>query len=432
VFYFQTLLNQALSGIDGTGMIPTVVNIAYGILLVGFLIGLYQALMRGGDVRALGVTAIKYLVVAIIIANWSTIFRDVNNSFNSVAQFIGNSSGAGDVFLNWDKQLGQQFSDSSVSWWDIISGDIAALISVLLIVIAYIFYVISIVLFSFFYAMYGSVLYVLGPLVIALLPMAGVGQLAKSFATNVMIWNAWGIIYAIFGALITAIHVSQVSDGLQGFLGFFEGPADSIILGLISIFFAISIAVIPFIAKRIIAGDVGSAAATMVGAAANAAGIIVAAASGFAVGAGAAPAGAGASSSGAGTSAAAGSSGGSSTAVTSSSSAPPTPGVGESIRSGLASAMSSNSSPGASSGNSAAGEAGNGQRASSSGSSASGGARSGSGSRASGAGSSGSGSSGAANQPGFLYRPHGVVQSMAYHAAKAAGRAVSSNGPETA
>lgn len=430
MFYFQTLLNQALSGIDGTGMIPTVVNISYGILLIGFLIGLYQALMHGGDVRALGVTAIKYLVIAIIIANWSTIFRDVNNSFNSVAQFIGNSSG--DVFLNWDKQLGQQFSDSSVSWWDIISGDIAALISVFLIVIAYIFYVISIVLFSFFYAMYGSVLYVLGPLVIALLPMAGVGQLAKSFAANVMIWNAWGIIYAIFGALITAIHVSQVSDGLQGFLGFFEGPADSIILGLISIFYAISIAVIPFIAKRIISGDVGSAAVSMVRAAANAAGIIVAGASGFAAGAGAASPGAGASSSGAGTSAVASSGGASSTAITSSSSAPPTPGVGQSIRSGIVSAMSSNASPGVSGGNLAGGATTTGTSASSSGSSTSGGDRSSSDSRSSGAGSSGSGSSGAANQHGFLYRPHGVVQTLAYHAAKAAGRSVGENAPETA
>src|SRR5579864_8535846 len=132
MFFFQTLLNQALSGIDGTGMIPTVVNIAYGILLVGFLIGLYQALMRGGDVRALGVTAIKYLVVAIIIANWATVFRDVNNSFNNVAQFIGNSSGAGDMFLSWFDQLGQQFTNSSVSLWDLITGDIAALIGTIL------------------------------------------------------------------------------------------------------------------------------------------------------------------------------------------------------------------------------------------------------------------------------------------------------------
>lgn len=402
MFYFQSLLNQALSGIDSTGMMPTIISIAYGILLVGFLIGLYQAVMRGGDVQALGVTAIKYLVVAIIIANWTTVFHDVNNSFNSVAQMIGSSSG--DVYLNWDNQLGQQFSDSSVSWWDIISGDIAALISVFLIVIAYVFYVIAIVLFCFFYAMFGSVLYVLGPLVISLLPMGGVGQLGKSFATNLMIWNAWGIIYAIFGALITAIHVSQVTDGLHGFLGFFEGPADSIILGLISIFYAISIAVIPFLARRLITGDVGAAAVSMVRAAANTAGILVAGASGFAVGA--SGAGAGASSGGGASSAAAAASSGGGSAVSAGSAAPmsssvppPTPGVGANIHAAISSAMSSNSSPASSSSN-VSSEAG--------------------GSNDSSAKEARSQTSSPGNS-GAPYRPQGVAQTVAYRTARSIG-----------
>jgi hypothetical protein len=68
---------------------------AFAILLIGFLIGLYQAAVRGGDLQALAVTAIKYLVVAIIVAKWSTVFPDVNGSFNRIANFIGNRSGAG-------------------------------------------------------------------------------------------------------------------------------------------------------------------------------------------------------------------------------------------------------------------------------------------------------------------------------------------------
>ena len=47
-----------------------------------------------------------------------------------------------------------------------------------------------------------------GPLVLAFIPMPGVGQLGKLYAVNVMIWNAWGILYAVFGALITAIQVN--------------------------------------------------------------------------------------------------------------------------------------------------------------------------------------------------------------------------------
>ncbi len=58
--------------------------------------------------QALAVTAIKYLVVAMIIANWASVFRDVNGSFNAVANFIGSSSGASDMFLNWMTQLQQQ------------------------------------------------------------------------------------------------------------------------------------------------------------------------------------------------------------------------------------------------------------------------------------------------------------------------------------
>jgi hypothetical protein len=93
MFYFQQLLQQGLNGIDRTAMVPTVVGIGYTILLIGFLIGLYQAAMRGGDVQSLAITGIKYLVIAIILANWSTVFREVNDSFNQVAQFIDNSSG---------------------------------------------------------------------------------------------------------------------------------------------------------------------------------------------------------------------------------------------------------------------------------------------------------------------------------------------------
>src|SRR3954453_4978474 len=101
MFYFAKLLNMAMAGIDGTSVIPTITNIAFAILLVGFMVGLYQAAMRGGDLQALAISGIKYLVVAMIISNWASVFRSVNGSFTSAAEFIGNSFGAGDMFLSW-------------------------------------------------------------------------------------------------------------------------------------------------------------------------------------------------------------------------------------------------------------------------------------------------------------------------------------------
>jgi len=207
VFYFETLLNQGLAGIDRTAMLTTITGIAYAILVIGFLAGLYQAAMRGGDLQALGVTAIKYVVIAVLVANWSTVFREVNSSSSQVAHAIYSSSTAGDVFLSWLDQLKQQFeADGTTSFLNLVSNTNSALITVLLVFVAYVLYVLAIVVFGFFYTLYGCVLYVLGPLVLALLPMPGVGQLAKSFATNIFIWSGWGILYAIFAALITAIQ----------------------------------------------------------------------------------------------------------------------------------------------------------------------------------------------------------------------------------
>ena len=337
MFYFQQLLNTALAGIDGTAIVPTVASFAFAILLIGFLIGLYQAAFRGGDLQALAVTAVKYIVVGLIIANWAAVFRSVNGSFNSVANSIGSSSGAGDMFQSWMGQLQQQFANNpSLTLTDLITGDAAGTITVVLLVVAYLLYALAMIVFCFFYTLFGAVLYVVGPLVLALIPISGVGQLGKAYAINVMIWNAWGVLYAVFGALITAIQVNQVNKVLgNGFLGFLRGTEDSVVLGLVSIFYALAIALIPLIAKRVIAGDVGSTTFALVRAAAVATGAALAEISGFA--AGASPAIAGATASG-------GVNASSTPTVLTSSTPPPPPPMTNLVRSGVA-AMSSNSSP---------------------------------------------------------------------------------------
>jgi hypothetical protein len=400
VFYFEHLLNTALGAIDGTRVIPTITNMAFAILLIGFLVGLYQAALRGGDLQALAVTAIKYLVVAMILSNWTTVFRDVNGSFTAVADFVSNSSGAGDMFMNWMTQLQQQATTNpNLTFWDMITGDISGTITVGLLLIAYIVYALAIIIFCFFYTLYGTVLYVTGPLVLALIPVSGIGQLGKTYAINLMIWNAWGILYSVFGALITAIHFNQVNNVLgNGFLGFLQGVPDSTMLGLVSIFYALAVAMVPFIAKGIISGDVGSTVMALVRAAATAAGAALAAVSGFAAGAGAAaaPAAAGA-----------GAGGGSSSMAISSSMPPPTPATSMAgfLQSGMASAMNSNSSPvapGVSGGTNGSSGNENGTRS----------------------------ASASPARSGYIYSPKSVTQAVTFNVARALGRAAGRQKPE--
>ncbi len=125
--------------------------------------------------------------------------------------------------------------------------------------IGYIVYPITYALFSLFYALYGSILYVVGPFVLALFPALGFGQLARTYLVNLMIFNAWGLLYSIFGALMAAIDMNTVNGVLNSgsFVGAFNGVTGSLLLGLASILLSLCIALIPFLARRIVEGDVG-------------------------------------------------------------------------------------------------------------------------------------------------------------------------------
>ena len=60
-FYFEQLLRTGLNGIDQQGITAAVLQIAGVILILSLLWAVYEAYSNGGDVRLLGVAAVKYL-----------------------------------------------------------------------------------------------------------------------------------------------------------------------------------------------------------------------------------------------------------------------------------------------------------------------------------------------------------------------------------
>jgi hypothetical protein len=293
---FERFLTQSLSGIDSTSITSGMQSVAYVVLLVGFLWQVYQAALHGGDVRGLGTNLIKYVATALVIMNYSSVFSTLNQGFVNAGNWISNASGAGNLFDNWKNDIQTQFNqDATQQLWALISGGLPGLIDGLLIIVAYILYPVVIAIFGFFYIFYGSILYIFGPIVIALLPLNAGSRIAKSYIENVFIWNAWPILYGGFGALLSAVQMGQVGqmlnqDSFLGGLGNLEG---SFLIGLASIIYSLAIAIIPFIAKRIVSGDVGATATAMIGAAATALTAGVAAVEGAAAGAAAAGAGSG-------------------------------------------------------------------------------------------------------------------------------------------
>ncbi len=267
-FYFEQLLQTALSGIDSYNITATVLGVAGTILLLSFLYSAYQAFAMGGDVRMLAIGGIAYLILGLVFVNYGTVFRDVIGMFNSVADFIYSSVGVGDLFNNWLNDLSTYFNSNGwSSLWGLVAGGVSGLLGALLIIVAFIIFPLSYTIFTLFYALYGSVLYVVGPFVLALLPARGYGQLARTYLMNLMVFGAWGLIYGIIQALMTAVNMGSLNAVLNanGILNSFFGSGQVILLALASILFSISIALIPFIASRIVRGEVGTTMLVMVG-----------------------------------------------------------------------------------------------------------------------------------------------------------------------
>jgi hypothetical protein len=259
MFYYEQFFRTALDGIDRSNIMPVTIQISQVILLISFLVAVYESFIRGGDVRMLGIAAVKYVGLGLVLLSYATTFRDVNGMFNSFADFIANNTTSGaDIFKVWMSDLRTFFNQYGYTRiFDLIMGGIVGLLDTPFILISYVVYPLTYILFCFFYSFYGAVLYVVGPIVLSLLPAFGLGALARNYIINLMTFHFWGVIYSILGALITAVNIGTVQQVLTtgGFMGGFIGVDAALLLGLASIFYSISLAIIPFLAARIVRGE---------------------------------------------------------------------------------------------------------------------------------------------------------------------------------
>ena len=137
----------------------------------------------------------------------------------------------------------------------------------LITLIGYLLLPLTYAFFTLFYAMYGSILYVVGPFVLALMPSRGLGQLGRTFFVNMMVFQCWGLLYAI-SAITHVVRCRSMSAQAfindTSFLNAFTGSSSMIVMSLASVLLSIMIALIPFIASRIVRGDIGSTLMTVV------------------------------------------------------------------------------------------------------------------------------------------------------------------------
>jgi len=286
-FYFEQLLRTGLNGIDQQGITTAVLQIAGVVLILSLLWSVYEAYSAGGDVRLLGVAAIKYLVLGLVFLNYQSAFRAVNTMFNGVADGIYNLSGGLDAIQSWLNSLSQAWN-SNPNWfsslWNLVTGGVSSIVAGLITLIGYLILPFTYTLFTLFYALYGSILYVVGPFVLALIPSRGLGQLGRTYFVNMMIFQCWGLLYAILQSLMSALQITDPMQFNGSFLKAFVGSSQMIVMSVASVLLSIMIALIPFIASRIVRGDVGSTLITVISGVMTAGAVASGLASGVAAG----------------------------------------------------------------------------------------------------------------------------------------------------
>ena len=271
MFYYESMFNTALNGIVSAGLMSTVLTVAYGILLASLLFSAYEAWTKGGYVRALGVAGVKYLALGALFMNdgavYERLFRDVLGVFNQISHTMA-GAGPSDVFNAWRNDL-FAYGATTGTFLNLVTAGMPALLSALLLLIAMIFYPVAYALFAVFYSLYGTILFVTGPLVLALMPSFGLGSLARRYAINVMIFASWGLIYGIFCRLAIAINVNSMAalTSANSFAGALAGASQEVLLAVASVLFSVCILLIPVLAKRIVEGDLGGSMLTVLGAA---------------------------------------------------------------------------------------------------------------------------------------------------------------------
>lgn len=266
-FYFEQLLQDGLNGIDRQGITASVLEIADVVLILSLLWAVYEAYSNGGDVRSLGVAGVKYLVLGLVFLNYASAFRAVNSMCNGIADGIYYLSGGFDAVQSWLNSLSQAWN-SDPDWfsalWNLVLGGASSMIAGLITLVGYLILPITYTLFALFYALYGAILYVVGPFVLALMPARGLGQMGRLFFTNLMIFQCWGLLYAILQSLMSALEITNPMQFSGSFLHAFVGSSQVIVMSVASVLLSVMIALIPFIASHIVRGDIGTTLMTVI------------------------------------------------------------------------------------------------------------------------------------------------------------------------
>lgn len=250
-YFFVTLFNSCLGNIN-EGVMKNILPIAEGILIVMFLLSVYEAFAKGSGPRALIMSLFKCAACQLILSNWFRFFTDITNGFSAV----GTSILSTDPALTYFQSIGA-LNQSGDGWASILTLDIVTILNHFVVIFTILIFLLCVWVFGYLYILWGSILFAVGPFMVALYPSGATGSFTKGFFRGMASWAAWPILYAILGAV--NINIQKLSGDFgqpfpesSGLGSTIAGQIHSAILGVLLI---ICMIMIPFLAAAIMRAD---------------------------------------------------------------------------------------------------------------------------------------------------------------------------------
>ena len=210
---YQSTITNILSNASITPIGTAIQGVAISLVAVTALVGIYEAFFDGGNLRAAAVTMLKYIIVAYIITNWTSLFQTMITDMATVTNTLqGGANVNTDVYDAFNQSLQTYYASTGdgilTQLFNAASGQI---LMVVLTAICSFIESAAYMFFCFWYTFWGAILWGIGPIIIALLPSSGLGRYATAYLSKVGEWLMWPILYAILGAIMVALNMNTAT-----------------------------------------------------------------------------------------------------------------------------------------------------------------------------------------------------------------------------
>jgi hypothetical protein len=264
-FFFTTAWATSQGVLNG--LLGPIQAMAYAILVVTLLMGVYESFLAGGSLRQLAVTLVKFGVAAALIAQWGTFIGDVVQAGTTLASNFLN--GNVDMLVHWLIDLNNTMTNTNLT--TLLASGLSSLamglVMLSIIILSTVLFISCMKILTICFVFWGGVLFCVGPFMVALAPSGVVSSHARSYFRSLAEWAMWPMLYAMFVTLMNAAGMGTVSAVLgQASIitpgsGADQSTNNAVTLAVSSLLYGVCIILIPFIAHYVVGGSfVGVAA----------------------------------------------------------------------------------------------------------------------------------------------------------------------------